>query len=162
MARPRKWSDPEKLQKAIDEYFNSLPEDTPPVWEEIMLKLDITRETWQLYKTGLAGEDLSLFNSLSDNQHRTKLEDNEYKRLSNIQDVSCIIKKTEQRMTAEIVRTAYKHPNLTTAMIYLTKQQHYGGYTDKQQSDNNGSMSIDIKLSGASGEAFEDPEKTDK
>ena len=46
-------------------------------------------------------------------------------------------------------------------MIYLTKQQHYGGYTDKQQTDNGGSMSIDIKLSGASGEAFEGPAKTD-
>ena len=162
MARPRKWSDPAKLQKAIDEYFDSLPEDTPPIWEELLLTLDITRETWQLYKSGLAGDDLSLFTSLSSNQRRTKLEDNEYKRLSNIQDVSCIIKKTEQRMTAEIVRAAYKHPNLTTAMIYLTKQQHYGGYTDRQQTDNGGSMSIDIKLSGASGEAFEGPEKPDK
>ena len=162
MARPRKWSDPTKLQKAIDEYFDSLPKGVPPIWEEIMLKLDITANTWELYKAGLSGDDLSLYNSLSSNQHRTKLEDNEYKRLSNIQDDSELIKKTEQRMTAAIVRTAYSDPHYTGLAAYLTKQKHYGGYTDKQQTDNGGSMSIDIKLSGASGEAFEGPAKTDK
>ena len=57
---------------------------------------------------------------------------------------------------------AEANPKLTAIDIFALKQPCNGGWADKQQTDNNGSMSIDIKLSGASGEAFEDQSKTDK
>ena len=59
-----------------------------------------------------------------------------------------------------MVEQVEDNPKFTPMGIFLLKQQHYGGYTDKQQTDNKGSMSIDIKLSGASGAAFEAPGST--
>ena len=57
---------------------------------------------------------------------------------------------------------AEANPKLTAIDIFALKQPCNGGWADKQQADNGGSMSIDIKLSGASGEAFEDQAKADK
>ena len=57
---------------------------------------------------------------------------------------------------------AEANPKLTAIDIFALKQPCNGGWADKQQTDNGGSMSIDIKLSSASGEAFEDQAKTDK
>ena len=60
-----------------------------------------------------------------------------------------------------MVEQVEDNPKFTPMGIFLLKQQHYGGYTDKQVTESNGTMALNVSISGASGALFE-PDKTDK
>ena len=159
MARTRAWKDPDKLQNAIDEYFTAkATEHRLPKWEDLLTALNITRNTWQLYISGSTPEEDKLYNTLSAGDKQRVCIDNK-------RAISDILKKTEQRFTVAVVEQVEDNPKFTPMGIFLLKQQHYGGYTDKQVAESSGTMALNVSVSGASGAAFEapgSPDKTDK
>ena len=86
----------------------------------------------------------------------------------NIQDGESIdngyaaaIKKLVMYRQDWYLRHAETNPKLTSIDIFALKQPCNGGWTDKQISESNGTMSLNVSISGASGAAFE-ADKTDK
>ena len=59
------------------------------------------------------------------------------------------------------LRHAETNPKLTSIDIFALKQPCNGGWTDKQVTESNGALALNVSISGASGVSFE-PDKTDK
>lgn len=136
MARPKKHSDPLELEKKINDYFDSVDtDDVPPIWEELLLVLGITRNTWETYKNPVIPENIT--------------EEEKVK----ITAVSDCIKKAEGRFTAELAKYGLRHPNKQAMAMFLLKQKHYGGYTDKQEIEHK-DLKIDVKINGIAGNPF--------
>ena len=135
MASSRKYTATE-LEKKIDEFFESKKEDSvPPLWEECLLHLGITRNTWNSY-----GEP-TLRDNMSEEEKVDKL------------NASDIIKKAQLRFTANMARYGFTNPNKMTYVIYMLKQMQYGGYTDKQEIEHK-DLKIDVKINGIAGNPF--------
>ena len=153
--RTRVWQDPDKLQDAIDKYFaDKAKQHHLPKWEELLTALNITRNTWQLYIAGSTPEEDKLYNTLS-------AGDKQRVGIDNKRAISDILKKTEQRFTVAVVEQVEDNPKFTPMGIFLLKQQHYGGYTDKQVTEHDGALALNVSISGASGASFE-PDKEHK
>ena len=143
MAGVRKYRDAAAFAELIEDYFARVDEENnqnpaeacPPVIEDLWCALGITRNTWESYKSPEITEKMS---------EGEKIEK---------QSMSDAVKKAEQRFTAELVRFGLKHPNRMALVIYLTKQKHYGGYTDKQEIEHK-DVKIDLTINGVKGDAF--------
>ena len=136
MAGKRKYTDAPELVKKIDEYFDSVDtEDVPPIWEELLLYLGITRNTWESYRDPVIPENI---------------QDSEKVKYIAISDA---IKKAEGRFTAELAKYGLRHPNKQAMAMFLLKQKHYGGYTDKQEIEHK-DLKIDVKINGIAGNPF--------
>ena len=143
MPRKRKYTDSEQFGRLIDAYFAEVDQSNtenpseacPPVIEDLWDYLGITRNTWESYKAPELTDEMD---------EREKTEKRE---------ISDAVKKAEQKFTAELVRFGLKHPNRMALIIYLTKQKHYGGYTDKQEVEHK-DMKIDLTINGVKGDAF--------
>lgn len=147
--RTRVWQDPDKLQDAIDKYFaDKAKQHHLPKWEELLTALNITRNTWQLYIAGSTPEEDKLYNTLGE-------KDKQRMEIDNKRAISDILKKTEQRFTVAVVEQVEDNPKFTPMGIFLLKQQHYGGYTDKQVTEHDGALALNVSISGASGASFE-------
>ena len=132
-----KYKTAKELDNKINSYFAQVKEneDTPPIWEDLLGYLGITRNTWESYKLGECSENMSE-------------EDKEEKKL-----ISDVIKKAEDKLTSEMAKYGLKNPNRQSLVIFFMKQKHYGGYTDKQEIEHK-DMKIDIKINGISGNPF--------
>lgn len=137
MAAKPKYRTAKELEDKINRYFADVAEakETPPIWEELLGYLGITRNTWETYKLGEASD---------------KLSDDEKKEKKLIADV---IKKAEDRLTSEMAKYGLKNPNRQSLVIFFMKQKHYGGYTDKQEIEHK-DMKIDIKINGVNTNPF--------
>ena len=105
-----------------------------------------------------------------DTLERYSRKDNRDKRdTGDIQDEESIdngyaaaIKKLTLYRQDWYLRHAESNPKLTSIDIFALKQPCNGGWTDKQVTESNGTMALNVSISGASGAAFEAPGSTGK
>ena len=136
MARPRKHNNAEELQKLIDGFFAKAAEDDiPPIWEDLLTLMGISKNTWDSYKDPVITDNITESEKV------------------NIIAVSEVIKKAEQKFTAEMAKFGLRHPNRQSMAMFLLKQKHYGGYTDKQEIEHK-DLKIDVKINGINGNPF--------
>lgn len=129
--RPRKYETAEALSKAIDSYFDSVDkhnQDNPDgkmfyTWPDMCLFLNVDNDT---IATWLNKPDI-------------------YK------GFSVPVKRAELRMQAELEQMGRREANKTGIVAYLTKQKHYGGYSDKPANDN-GTVTVKVDIAGVKGE----------
>lgn len=119
--RPSKYT-VEELDKKIDEYFSlNNTKDNIPKWPSMLNHLELSDSTLLKYRT---------------NEKYIK------------QGYADVIKKAERRFSETLMQLAVDHPNLQSLVIFLLKQPHNGGYTDKQQVDTNNKHQIDVVIKG--------------
>ena len=137
MAGKPKYRTAKELEEKINKYFAKVKDldDTPPIWEELLGYLGITKNTWDTYKLGEATERMS--------------EEEKIEKLR----ISEVIKKAEDYLTSELAKYGLKNPNRQSLVIFFMKQKHYGGYTDKQEIEHK-DMKIDIKINGVNTNPF--------
>lgn len=143
MGRPSKYKTAAEIEQAIDDYFAKVDAENkanpdkacPPIYEELLLHLDITKNTWDSYI----------------NPEYTENMTEEIKR--NKQALSDAVKKAEHRLSAELAKFGAKYPNRASLVIFFLKQKHYGGYTDKQEIEHK-DMKIDISINGVKNNPF--------
>lgn len=128
----------------IDEYFNNCERDNIlPLFPELLLHLDISLDSWNNYLNPPSIDNLRYKNDID---YRRRM-DNKYR-------YAAEAKKAELRLEAAISRVATT-TNKPTGAIFLLKQPHYGGYTDKQITEVGGTdVPITINLKTSSGEDF--------
>lgn len=121
-SRPPKYASAEELEKAVDDYFAShTTKDNIPKWPQMLNELNVSDSTLLRYRT-----------------------DEKYIKLG----YADVIKKAERMFSDTLMQLAVDHPNLQSLVIFLLKQPHNGGYTDKQQVDSNNKHSIEIDIKG--------------
>lgn len=143
MAGKTKYRTAAEIEQAIDDYFAKVDAENqatpdkacPPLFEALLLHLDITRNTWDSY----------INPEITDNM--TQEVQVEKKRISDA------IKKAEHRLSYELSQFGMKYPNRASLVIFFLKQKHYGGYTDKQEIEHK-DMKIDISINGIKGNPF--------
>lgn len=137
MAGKPKYRTAKELEEKINSYFARVEEvnDTPPIWEELLGYLGITKNTWDTYKSGQSTENMS------DEEKIEKIR------------ISEVIKKAEEHLSSELVKYGLKNPNRQSLIIFFLKQKHYGGYTDKQEIEHK-DLKIDVKINGVNGNPF--------
>ena len=118
------------FKASIEEYFNNCERDNIlPLFPELLLHLDVSLDSWNNYLNPPSIDNL---------RYRVAAE----------------AKKAELRLEAAISRVATT-TNKPTGAIFLLKQPHYGGYTDKQITEVGGTdVPITINLKTSSGEDF--------
>lgn len=60
-----------------------------------------------------------------------------------------VTEMAQQRFTAAIIREAVANPKIISLAVFLTKQKHYGGYTDKAETPAKENGTITVQLEGA-------------
>ena len=143
MAGKTKFRTAAEIEKAIDEYFASVDEENkanpdkacPPIYEALLLHLDITKNTWDSYINPSITENMT---------QETVVEK---------MRISDAVKKAEHRLTTELAKFGAKYPNRASLVIFFLKQKHYGGYTDKQEIEHK-DPKIDISINGTKGNPF--------
>lgn len=134
-----RWKDPNKLQEAVNDYFSRCKEENIlPIFPELLLHLDITRNTWDAY---IADPDIDNDKYNTDSKYKKSI-DNKIQR-------SDIIKKAQMRLEAAMTREAAE--SKSSAPIFFLKQKFYGGYTDKQEIQAVGDVKISVKLTDDKG-----------
>ena len=124
MARPRKYDTPEKLDKAIADYFAYMETtDQAPTWANMLLYLNISQSTVLRYQ-----EDKGDYKGFGDP-----------------------IKKAELMHCDYWQQLALKKPNMAVFCMFELKQPHNGGFRDKPKDDPTHTVSLDIKISGCDG-----------
>ena len=152
--RPRKYKTGKELMDAINGFIQySHDNNIRPTDYQVCVYLGMSPDSLELYANRT--------NPKPSNKANSKDKDN----IQDSEDIeitySAAIKKLAMYRQDWYLSHAEANPKLTAIDIFALKQPCNGGWADKQQTDNGGSMSIDIKLSGASGEAFESEPKTD-
>lgn len=143
MAGRTKYRTAAEIEQAIDEYFLQVDKENkanpdkacPPIFESLLLHLDITRNTWDSYINPEITENM------------TQEMQIEKRRISDV------VKKAEHRLSAELAKFGAKYPNRASLVIFFLKQKHYGGYTDKQEIEHK-DMKIDISINGVKNNPF--------
>ena len=142
MARPRKIENAEELSQHIDEFIKKCDagEIESPTDYRLAQFLGISVDTlYRYYTDGRDDEDRVIYKGFG-------------------KPLKKLIAYREDRLC----RMMEANPRLVTPAIIQLKQNKNGGYTDKQVAESNGTMALNVSISGASGAAFEDPAKTDK
>ena len=120
--RPPIFNTPQELTEAIDEYFASHnTDDNTPDWDDMLRCLNISKTTSERY-----------------------LYDEEYIK----QGFGDAIKKGIGYFTSFWTKYGLAHPNCQSMVIFMLKQCHYGGYTDKQQIDTNSTAKVEFIVTG--------------
>ena len=120
------------LQAGINEYLTDC--DTKgivPLWEELLPRLGISRDTWDRYR------DPQFTEQQKQNPDETTLDKMRTAR---------IVKNTEMVLGGGLIRGVLQNQKTSAIGIFLLKQKHYGGYTDAQQVERN--VDIKIKVEG--------------
>lgn len=117
--RPPRYT-PEELEAAIDNYFaEHNTDDNTPDWDDMLRKLNISKTTSERY-----------------------LYDEEYIK----QGYGEAIKKAIGYFTSFWTKYGINHSNCQSLVIFMLKQVHYGGYTDKQQIEQSGSVKVEFNI----------------
>ena len=153
--RPRKYKTGKELMDAINGFIQySQDNNIRPTDYQVCVYL------------GMSPDSLELYANRTNPKPSNKANGNDKDNIQDSEDIeitySAAIKKLAMYRQDWYLSHAEANPKLTAIDIFALKQPCNGGWADKQQTDNGGSMSIDIKLCGASGEAFDDPTKADK
>lgn len=144
--RPFKYdpNKPELIENRINEYFSQCEErEELPLFPELLLYLDITRDTWNNYLS-LPDIDIDKYNS--DSKYRVSIDNKKY--------LFAALKKAEQRLEAGMAREAMRTGK--AAAIFMLKQKFYGGYQDKQVAEISGDVPINVVIKGSSGKEFKE------
>lgn len=117
--RPPKYT-VDELNAKIDEYFElHQTKDNIPKWPDMLNYLSISDDTLLNYRTK-----------------------DEYVKAG----YSDAVKRAERRFSETLIQLAVDNPNLQTLCIFLLKQPHNGGYTDKQQVESTGKQSVEVVI----------------
>ena len=118
--KPFKYT-PEELNDKIDEYFNSHnTKDNIPKWPGMLNHIGLSDEMLRLYRT-----------------------EEKYIRAGYLE----VVKRAERRFSETLIQLGVDNPNLQSLVIFLLKQPHNGGYTDKQVIEAK-DVSVNIKFEG--------------
>lgn len=122
-AATRKYKNAADLEAAIDTYFDEHnSRDNIPKWPQMLIHLGLSDEMLQLYQT-----------------------DERYIKRGYL---DCF-KNAERRLSSTLIQLAVDNPNLHSLVIFLLKQPHNGGYTDKPQQQSSGNMVVELVVKGA-------------
>ena len=151
MGRPRKYKTGADLMDAVNDFIKYSTENKiRPTDYHLCEYLHMSPDTLENY-------------AKRDKENTTKGKDKGKETESNTENTySAAIKKLTLYRQDWYLRHAEINPKLTSIDIFALKQPCNGGWTDKQVTENTGAMALNVSISGASGEAFDDPEKTDK
>lgn len=120
--RPPKYKTAEELENKIDEYFDSHnSKENIPKWPGMLNYLRVSDDTLLNYRT----KETYIKNGYAE-----------------------VIKRAERRFSEKLMQLAVDNPNLQSLCIFLLKQPHNGGYTDKQVTETSGKHQIDIVVNG--------------
>ena len=149
MGRPRKYKTGADLMDAVNDFIKySTENNIRPTDYQVCEYLHMSPDALEIY-------------AKRDKESNTGDKDIEAE--SNTKNTySAAIKKLTLYRQDWYLRHAETNPKLTSIDIFALKQPCNGGWTDKQISESSGTMALNVSISGASGAAFEDPEKTDK
>ena len=151
MGRPRKYKTGAELLDAVNDFIKYSTENKiRPTDYQVCEYLHMSPDSLENYakrdKENTAGD------KDKDKEHESNTE-NTY---------SAAIKKLTLYRQDWYLRHAECNPKLTSIDIFALKQPCNGGWTDKQVTESNGTMALNVSISGASGAAFDAPGSGDK
>ena len=143
--RPCKYKTGAEFSAAVDEFIAySTANNIRPTDYQVCEYLKISPDTLERYSR----RDNINSDSSSDSNDSNK-------------GYAAAIKKLTMYRQDWYLRHAESNPKIASVDIFALKQPCNGGWTDKQISESNGTMALNVSISGASGALFE-PDKTDK
>ena len=150
--RPCKYPTSADFSAAVDEFIAySTTNNIRPTDYQITEYLKISPDTLERYSR----------KDTRDKRDTESIQDGE----SIDNGYAAAIKKLTMYRQDWYLRHAERNPKLTSIDIFALKQPCNGGWTDRQITESNGTMALNVSISGASGAAFEapsSPDKTDK
>lgn len=152
MGRPRKYKTGDDLMDAVNDFIKYSTENKiRPTDYQVCEYLHMSPDSLENY-------------AKRDKESNTGDKDIETE--SNTKNTySAAIKKLTLYRQDWYLRHAESNPKLTSIDIFALKQPCNGGWTDKQVTESNGTMALNVSISGASGAAFDapgSPGKSDK
>ena len=148
MGRPRKYKTGADLMDAVNDFIKySTENNIRPTDYQVCEYLHMSPDSLENY-------------AKRDKESNTG--DNDIETESNTKNTYAeAIKKLTMYRQDWYLRHAESNHKLTSIDIFALKQPCNGGWTDKQITESNGTMALNVSISGASGALFE-PDKTDK
>ena len=117
----------------------------PLLWEEVVDYLGISVDYWDKYRDcddPLQAPDWCKEYTPASTGKHYKMYVRHYKDRLDLQEA---IKKAEVKLSIGVISAGLVNPRISTYCIWLSKQKHYGGYTDRQDAAP-GDVKISIKL----------------
>ena len=139
----------EAVDKLLAEREQANQEDPatarPLLWEEVIDYLGISVNYWDKYRDFndplQSPDEFKEYNpTATDKDYKVYVR--HYKDRLDLQDS---IKKAEVKLSIGVISAGLVNPRISTYCIWLSKQKHYGGYTDRQDTAP-GDVKISIKL----------------
>lgn len=117
----------------------------PLLWEEVIDYLGISVNYWDKYRDFndplQSPDEFKEYNPTATDKDY-KIYVRHYKDRLDLQEA---IKKAEVKLSIGVISAGLVNPRISTYCIWLSKQKHYGGYTDRQDAAP-GDVKISIKL----------------
>ena len=148
MGRPRKYKTGDDLMSAVDDFIKySTENNIRPTDYQVCEYLHMSPDALEAYaKRDITGDDTK------DKQGDKDSTKNTY---------TAAIKKLTMYRQDWYLRHAELNPKIASVDIFALKQPCNGGWADKQVTEHDGKLALNVSISGASGAPL-DTGKTDK